>query len=384
MAAMNTMPNKITVSHDRVRPIVLRMWFMQILFWVILTVVSFFSLTLWYGSAEPSHVMHTLLQSIMGVAFTLPMHWVFSALLKRSVPTVIAGTAVVVLGFSLLWSVFRLGAFIVLTEEGNELWADFGGWYFSGFFIFLCWTAIYYSLFYYRIATEERDRRIKMVEKSREEKLKRLRAEKIAVESRMQMLRYQINPHFLFNTLNAVNALIVAKELTQARATVEKLSQFLRYALRDDKKGWVKLVVELEALELYLGIERVRFADRLTVNYHVDQAMHDMMVPSLLLQPLVENSIKYAVNVQETGCVIDITTRLTEDALILSVSDNGPGIVNLVEGVSDGTKIEFSGVGLKNIFDRLQNVYGGEASVTIDNKKGKGLTVTIRLPRLKS
>ena len=131
-----------------------------------------------------------------------------------------------------------------------------------------------------------------------------------------------------------------------------------------------------------LGIVKLHLAGKLSIDDTIDQ--FELTVPPMLLQPLVENSIKYAVNVQETGCVIDITTRLTEDALILSVSDNGPGIVNLVEGVSDGTKIEFSGVGLKNIFDRLQNVYGGEASVTIDNKKGKGLTVTIRLPRLKS
>lgn len=377
------MADKITVNHGGVRPILLRMWYMQILFWVILTVVSFFSLTLWYGSAEPSHVFHTLLQSIMGVAFTLPMHWIFSTLLKRSLAAIITGTAVVVLVFSLLWSVGRLAAFIALTEEGSELWADFGGWYFSGFFIFLCWTAIYYSLFYYRIATEERDRRIKLVEKSREEKLKRLRAEKIAVESRMQMLRYQINPHFLFNTLNAVNALIVANELTQARATVEKLSHFLRYALKEDKKGWIALSVELEALELYLSIERVRFGERLRVSYDIDERMLDMMVPSLLLQPLVENSVKYAVNVQESGCSIHILAQLTDDHLVLSVADNGPGIASLEDGLHDSAAVKFSGVGLRNIFDRLQNVYGGTASVEIDNQKNHGLITRIRLPRIK-
>lgn len=360
---------------------VLSLWFLQALFWIILTVVAFFSLTLWYGAAEWSHVFHTLLQSLIGAALTVPMHWIFQAAFKLRITVINLITAfVVVLVFSLLWSVLRLAAFIQLTDEGSEVWADFGGWYFSGFFIFLCWTAMYYSLHYYRMASEEKDRRIKLVEKSRAEKLKRVRAEKIAVESRMQMLRYQLNPHFLFNTLNAVTALIVAKELTEARTTVEHLSMFLRYSLKEDKTGFVALSSELEALELYLSIERVRFADRLQLEYDIDEAALDVEVPSLLLQPLVENSIKHAVNVIETGCTLRVSAKMDGDQVELSVCDNGPGIATMENGEYSQEQLQFSGVGVQNIVDRLENIYGDAASVILQNKRDEGVCVFIRLP----
>lgn len=374
------MNNKITVDHSEVRPILLRVWYMQILFWVILTVVAFFSLTLWYGAAEWPHILHTILQSLIGVAITVPMHWIFRAIFKKSVPVLISITAVVVVVFSFVWSVLRLGTFILVTDEGSEVWADFGGWYFSGFFIFLCWTATYYSLHYYRMATEEKDRRIWLVEQARKQRVKLLRAEKIAVESRMQMLRYQLNPHFLFNTLNAVNALIVAKELTQARTTVEKLSQFLRYALKEDKRGWVSLASELEALELYLGIERIRFADRLSVEYDIEDSTLALQVPSLLLQPLVENSIKHAVNVREDGCKISVSASLVNNILSLSVSDDGPGITAMPDGEISSDQFQFSGVGVKNIVDRLENIYGEDASVKLHNKKNHGVSMFIKIP----
>lgn len=375
------MNNKITVDHTEIRPIVLKLWFMQAIFWTLLTVFSFFSLTLWYASPDISHIIYDLLQSLIGLALTIPMHWIYRSMLKKTGSiALLVWTVAVVLIFSFFWSVLRISTFILVTNEGHQLWGDFGGWYFSGFFVFLCWTATYYSLYYYSVATAEKYRRIKQVERSRGERVKRLSAEKSAAEAKMQMLRYQLNPHFLFNTLNAVNSLIASNEPVQARETIEKLSMFLRFALKEEKTGWVSLSSEIEALELYLGIELIRFADRLTIEFDIDDAALNVKVPSLLLQPMAENSIKHAVNVCEDTCLIRVSASVTDDYLTLMVSDDGPGIASLDDGTFTPEDFEFSGLGVRNIIERVANVYGDKASVILENKKTVGLSVFVSLP----
>ena len=375
------MNNKITVDHTEIRPIVLKLWFMQAIFWTLLTVFSFFSLTLWYASPDISHIVYDLLQSLIGLALTIPMHWIYRSMLKKTGSIVLlVWTVAVVLIFSFFWSVLRISTFILVTNEGHQLWGDFGGWYFSGFFVFLCWTATYYSLYYYSVATAEKYRRIKQVERSRGERVKRLSAEKSAAEAKMQMLRYQLNPHFLFNTLNAVNSLIAAKESVQARETIEQLSMFLRYALKEEAAGWISLSNEIEALKLYLGIELIRFADRLTIEFDVDDTALNLQVPSLLLQPMAENSIKHAVNVCEDACIIRVSAKVADGCLELSVSDDGPGIASLEDGVFSQGDFEFSGLGVRNIIERINNVYGDKASVVLENKKNVGLRVFVSLP----
>ena len=375
------MNNKITVDHTEIRPIVLKLWFMQAIFWTLLTVFSFFSLTLWYASPDISHIIYDLLQSLIGLALTIPMHWIYRSMLKKTGSiALLIWTVAVVLIFSFFWSVLRISTFILVTNEGHQLWGDFGGWYFSGFFVFLCWTATYYSLYYYSVATAEKYRRIKQVERSRGERVKRLSAEKSAAEAKMQMLRYQLNPHFLFNTLNAVNSLIASNEPVQARETIEKLSMFLRFALKEEKTGWVSLSSEIEALELYLGIELIRFADRLTIEFDIDESALNVKVPSLLLQPMAENSIKHAVNVCEDTCLIRVSASVTDDYLTLMVSDDGPGIASLDDGTFTPEDFEFSGLGVRNIIERVANVYGDKASVILENKKTVGLSVFVSLP----
>jgi two-component system LytT family sensor kinase len=375
------MNNKITVDHTEIRPIVLKLWFMQAIFWTLLTVFSFFSLTLWYASPDISHIVYDLLQSLIGLALTIPMHWIYRSMLKKTGSIVLlVWTVAVVLIFSFFWSVLRISTFILVTNEGHQLWGDFGGWYFSGFFVFLCWTATYYSLYYYSVATAEKYRRIKQVEQSRGERVKRLSAEKSAAEAKMQMLRYQLNPHFLFNTLNAVNSLIASKESVQARETIEQLSMFLRYALKEEATGWISLSNEIEALKLYLGIELIRFADRLTIEFDVDDTALNLQVPSLLLQPMAENSIKHAVNVCEDACIIRVSAKVADGCLELSVSDDGPGIASLEDGVFSQGDFEFSGLGVRNIIERINNVYGDKASVVLENKKNVGLRVFVSLP----
>lgn len=371
---------KIVVKHTAVKPMIIRLWFMQLLFWVSLTVITFFSLTLWYGTGELPHILHTLLQSVLGILLTIPMHYIFRMLWSRSAPVLVLGSAVVVIGFSLVWSWLRVATFIWMTDEGIEVWQDFGGWYFSAFFIFLCWTALYYNLMYYKLASRERDRRIKQVEQAREEKLKRYQAEKLASESRLEMLRYQLNPHFLFNTLNAINALVAINEAGRARDMIDKLSSFLRYALKRERKEAVDLATEIDAMGLYLSIETARFPDRLNVDYDIDENLRRARVPSLILQPLIENSIKYAVSAREDGGAIRVSAKRVDDNLVLSVEDDGPGIEDMQAGLHRKDEFQFGGVGMQNIHDRLESLYGDVYEMNLYNRPGTGLKIELIFP----
>lgn len=371
------MQNKINIDHTEVQPVFINTLYFQIAFWTILTVVTFFSLTLWYGISDWKHVAHTLLQSFLGALITIPMHKIYLRIWNFRALYLFIFISFVVLFFSFIWSAIRLATFIWLTDEGAEVWSDFGGWYFSGFFIFLCWTALYFSLRYYRLATEEKYRRIKLVEKSRAEKVKRLQAEKLATDFRMQMLRYQLNPHFLFNTLNAISALVKTNDSEQARKMITKLSNFLRYVLKDEKEGLVDLAGEIEALELYLSIEKVRFDERLKVIYEIETNSLSQKVPSLLLQPLVENSIKHAINAKEQGVTIIIQAYIVEKALVIVIKDDGPGISKFSEGEISPDICDFNGVGIKNIVDRVNSIKG---TIIFINHKGMGLEVEIKLP----
>ena len=123
------------------------------------------------------------------------------------------------------------------------------------------------------------------------------------------MLRYQLNPHFLFNTLNSISTLVLLKQTDRANAMLSRLSSFLRYTLVNESTGMVTVAQEIETLKLYLEIEKMRFEERLRPHFHIDQSVMQAHLPSLLLQPLIENAIKYAVTPQEEGADISIEVQ---------------------------------------------------------------------------
>jgi two-component system, LytTR family, sensor kinase len=189
------------------------------------------------------------------------------------------------------------------------------------------------------------------------------------------MLRYQLNPHFLFNTLNSISTLVLLKQTERANAMLSRLSSFLRYTLVNEPTGQVTVEQEVETLKLYLEIEKMRFEDRLRPNFEIDPSVARARLPSLLLQPLVENAIKYAVTPQEEGADIAITARRNLDRVVITVSDTGPGAEDHWVKAQQST-----GVGLANIRDRLSQAYGADHRFeTVSNKDG-GFSVTIEIP----
>ncbi|KQY75426.1 hypothetical protein ASD25_12900 [Brevundimonas sp. Root1423] len=197
-----------------------------------------------------------------------------------------------------------------------------------------------------------------------------IQAQGAAQRAELNALRLQLHPHFLFNALNSVSALIVTGRLEEADATAMNLAAFLRAALLADHAAAVTLADESEALQAYLDVERVRFGDRLVVEIDIQEGLYDVPMPAFLVQPLIENAIKHAVAPVARPVNVTLTARRSGDHMKLSVSDDGQGRLSAATG---------TGTGLRNIRERLMATYGAEASLTT-SRGSEGFTATISLP----
>lgn len=227
--------------------------------------------------------------------------------------------------------------------------------------IMLSWSALYFAIKSYRVFQEVRE--------------SALRSAAMAHEAQLKMLRYQLNPHFLFNTLNAISTLVLEQNTELANRMVTKLSNFLRYSLDNDPMQKITLEQELSALKLYLDIEKVRFEERLSLDVDVEESALDAMIPSLLLQPLIENAVKYGIARAEGGGHLRISAKVFAGDLLIEVSDDGPGC-ELDNGTIPGAK----GVGLQNTRERLATLYGSGQSLKLSQTDPHGLTICIRIP----
>jgi two-component system, LytTR family, sensor kinase len=205
--------------------------------------------------------------------------------------------------------------------------------------------------------------------------------ERLVLHARMEALQSQINPHFLFNTLNSISSLVRFDPDT-ARDMITKLATILRRLL-NASDAFAPLREEVEFIDNYLDIEVVRFGrDKLRVVKELDPRSLDVMVPSMLLQPLVENSIKHGLSSKVEGGSIFLRSRVSDSRLIIEVEDDGVGIA-ATPVVTTGSW-QGAGIGMANISERLQVLYGDTARMTIDSQEGKGTLVRIRLPLLES
>jgi len=204
--------------------------------------------------------------------------------------------------------------------------------------------------------------------------------ERLLLRARMTALQNQINPHFLFNTLNSVSSLVRIAPDT-ARELIIKLASILRRLLHSSD-AFVPLQDEIDFIDNYLDIEVVRFGrDKLKVVKELDPSSLDVMVPSMLLQPLVENSIKHGLSSKIDGGSIYLRSQLSDSHVTIEVEDDGVGMasVQLLErpaGIGQG------GIGMANVAERLKVLYGEDARMTVDSRNGKGTLVRLRLPVL--
>jgi two-component system LytT family sensor kinase len=199
--------------------------------------------------------------------------------------------------------------------------------------------------------------------------------EKLLMESRLDALASQINPHFLFNTLTSISSLIRSHPDT-ARTLIVKLSGLLRRLLRS-QDHFVTLREELEAIDEYLDIESIRFGPQLKIEKHIDPATLDLIVPSMMLQPLVENSIKHGLAQKLGEGRVTIRSLREGDHAIIDVIDNGIGIAPAEAGRVKGT-----GIGLRNVNERLRVIYGANYQLQLDSVPGQGTCARIVIPEL--
>lgn len=210
-----------------------------------------------------------------------------------------------------------------------------------------------------------------------EKRTAQLRSELVGAQ--LQALKMQIQPHFLFNTLNSISSLVLTNP-PQAHQMIAQLGDFLRLTLDYSQDQMVTLAEELRFLRSYLEIEQTRFSDRLTVNFDVEQEILSAMVPHLVLQPIVENSIKHAVSHRRGEALIEIKADKFEDRLRLQIKDNGRGTeaktINLKKGEND----EICKTGLANVQNRLKHFYDNNAGFEMLIGENKGTTVNLLIP----
>ncbi len=212
----------------------------------------------------------------------------------------------------------------------------------------------------------------------REGELRASRLRTQLAQSQLEALKMQVHPHFLFNTLHSISALL-SKDTEGARRMITRLGDFLRLTLENSGAMEVTLQQELEFLNGYLEIERVRFQDRLTTTIDVDPAVLDVRVPNLILQPIVENAMRHAVGRSNSG-LVEITAVARNGAVRIEVKDNGPGLASDQKIVARGSK----GLGLANTQARLTNLYGDDTKFELHNRESGGLTVMFEVPRHRS
>ncbi len=329
--------------------------------WLGYSLTSYASAYYWDKPAK--YYWLVLLGCLLGFVITFFMRPIYRLYWNSSILSIV--TVVLATSFvaSLLWAVPNNIAYWEWYKGGY----DPDGWmaYFMGganmFYILLCWSCLYFGIKFYQ-AMEQASQ-------------KALKATALAHQSQLKMLRYQLNPHFLFNTLNAISTLILDKSNKRANEMVIRLSNFLRYSLDNDPMQKVTLEQEVMTLELYLGIEKVRFEDNLKLNFKLDEESKGALIPSLILQPLVENSIKYAITQSEAGGTISFRAKVFAKELLLELKDDGPGVA-LVDGELPCGR----GVGIGNCKERLNQLYGENHAFTVSNAEPHGLKINIRLP----
>ena len=306
-------------------------------------------------------VVPTALDTATGYSLTLLMSAAYRRLFRANPAVTWSISIVIVLLASAAFSSIETWAHATFYRTGpmpaglqllSAILLDFS--------LLAAWSALYYGIKYYLLAEEQREQL--------------LRLESQASSAQLAMLRYQLNPHFLFNTLNSISTLVLLKQTERANAMLSRLSSFLRYTLVNEPESEVTIAQEIETLKLYLDIEKMRFEDRLRPSFDIDPAAADAILPSLLLQPLVENGVKYGVTPMEEGADIAVAVARVGNRVQIKVSDTGPGeAVASVDGVSS------TGVGLTNIRDRLTQAYGNDHR--FDTEAGPdGFAVTIDIP----
>jgi sensor histidine kinase YesM len=283
--------------------------------------------------------------------------------LPRALGLHLSGALLLCIAWAGLGTLLRLGIFYRASGFNlQKLLLEFLSWTFTtlpfGTGVYFALVGIEHALFY---MTEARERAMQTA-----------RLEAQLAEARLGALRMQLNPHFLFNSLNAITVLVRDGDTTGASRMLELLSGVLRQVLRSEPGHETTLADELDFIGRYLEIEKIRFSDRLRPRIEAEPGIDRAAVPRFILQPLVENALRHGIARRSDSGVLEVNAQRQGDELVLRVRDDGPGFRPDAELAA--------GVGLRNTRSRLEALYGERGSLEIAGAPGRGATATVRLP----
>lgn len=292
-----------------------------------------------------------------GFLISLVLRLLYRPLARRglSFPTLAVTAIVVSYLFGLIWAAcFNVTRWALIGNVDLARlpwWAPFReGLNFT--FVFVAWSALYFGIRYYQDLQAQREQS--------------LQAQALATQAQLQMLRYQLNPHFLFNSLNSIRAL-VRSDPERAESMVAELSEFLRYSLRRDVGRDVPLRAELEAVQNYLTLEKIRFEEKLQAEVDVDPSALEWRVPGFLLHPLVENAIKHGMQSSDLPLRVQLRSRADADGLHLEIRNSGRWAPASASPLS---RPPGHGIGLENVRQRLAHAFPGRHAFDVSEAEG--------------
>ena len=305
---------------------------------------------------------------VMGFLISLGLRYVYRPLIRRGTPLLVLLVVAVVASYvaSVVWTaadnVFDYPVTLALgvrePAPRGPIRPFYGAVYNA--FTMLAWSVLYIGIRYYAALQAERERSLK--------------AEAAAHQAQLEALRYQINPHFLFNALNAVSTLVTERRNDEASRMLARVSDFLRLTLTAPVRDEVALADEVDYVRQYLEIERVRFGERLRTEFDLAPDTWEAAVPAFVLQPLIENAVRHAIAPREAGGAITLEAHRSGEMLHVSIVDDGPGVRDEPQGNGTGR------IGLTNTRDRLRQLYGDRGRLQLVSVPGGGTRATIEIP----
>ncbi len=329
--------------------------------WLLYAVVQIFSAII-AGGGTPERITFLFLESLLPLFVTHTARTILKpgAWLKIGVPRLITRVVLMSLLCGLVYYFLRLPVSYMVGMYDADVAFD-PGWIvgLSSVYsvIFFLWFVLYFSYHYF------------------DQYNKSLKYEASMVQIELNNLKSQLNPHFIFNALNSIRALVDENPL-KAKQAINQLSNILRNSLASDKKGLTKFDDELKIVKDYLGLEHIRFEERLRAEFDIDPESHRFYVPPLMIQTLVENGIKHGISKLTAGGVIQMKTLVDRDRLRISIRNSGR--------LLNGERKKTGGLGIKNTIQRLKLIYGDDATFRIVNENDNFVLTEIVIPQKQS
>jgi len=297
--------------------------------------------------------------------FTEGRHW--QALGRHAIAGVVVALIQVVSVGTIFW--FTTGQFNgVATSLGNQVQRFFGNFFLESIVTYAGTAGVFIAIDFARAVRDEAVLRARLETRT-------AALESSVAQARLDALSMQMNPHFLFNTLTAISGLISQERKAEAREVIQRLGELLRQSLGNGNGPFSTVAREAALLEDYLYIQRLRFSDRLSAHVEIDHEARDLLIPTMLLQPLVENAIRHGVEPREGKGTVQVSVRRDADALRIRIADSGAGFVLSRDG-----SLAREGIGIANTRERLDHIYGSAASLALRNQPGGGAEAIVVLP----